>query len=308
MTPSLAFDQVVKIFGATRALDNLSFELQAGEVIGLLGHNGAGKTTCMKLALGLNRPTSGSVRVMGSDPAGRHSDALRQQLGFLPENVSFYQQLTGREALRYFARLKQASLNQVDQLLDEVGLMHAANRRIKTYSKGMRQRVGLAQARLGRPRLLLLDEPTAGLDPQATREFYSMLDGLRAEGVSILISSHVLPGIERHIDRAIILGQGRLLAQGSIESLRAEASLPMTIRARGDVAQLQDRELLERLGYSLCRVNAQHVEIQGLASNKIDAIRYLVNAPGIEDIELVQPSLEHLYAYFTHAVIQQEVD
>jgi Cu-processing system ATP-binding protein len=154
----------------------------------------------------------------------------------------------------------------------------------------------------------LLDEPTAGLDPQATREFYTMLDGLRADGVSILISSHVLPGIERHIDRAIILGQGRLLAQGSMESLRAEASLPLTIRARGDSVQLQDREPLERLGYSFGRINERHVEIQGMAANKVDAIRYLVNVPGIEDIEVIQPSLEHLYAHFTHAVIPQEVD
>jgi Cu-processing system ATP-binding protein len=236
---------------------------------------------------------------MGEDPRGPDSELRRRSMGYLPENVSFYQQLSGREVLNYFARLKGESIRVVDGLLQQVGLDHAADRRVKTYSKGMRQRIGLAQALLGHPQLLLLDEPTAGLDPQATGEFYSLLDDLRAEGVSILISSHVLPGVERHIDRAIIMGHGRLRAQGSLDELRAQARLPLLIRAQG--GQSISDEPFRQLGYQLTLNNGHQLQLEGPLSGKMAAIRLLVNTPGIEDVEIIPPTLDSLYAHFNAA-------
>ena len=153
---------VYQQYGKMAVLDNISLTLGEGEVLGLFGHNGAGKTTTVRLILGLLQATNGEVRVLGGTPGD--SD-IRRQIGFLPENVTFYPQLTGRETLLHFARLKGAAVQQVDELLEQVGLTAAGSKRVKTYSKGMRQRLGLAQAILGRPRLLLLDEPTVGLDP-----------------------------------------------------------------------------------------------------------------------------------------------
>lgn len=298
MSSPLMFDAVVKDFSGFRALAGLSFELRAGEVLGLLGHNGAGKTTTMKLALGVIAPSAGMVKVLDEDPVGRHSDRLRRVIGYLPENVSFYQQLSGREILRYFARLKGVNLRSVDPLLEQVGLADAARKRTKYYSKGMRQRLGLAQALLGEPRLLLLDEPTAGLDPQATREFYAMIDDLKSRGVTILISSHVLPGIERHIDRAAILGHGRLLAVGSLPELRARARLPLTIRVQGELSDSDLAACSSRAGLELVTHEADCVELQGAPERKLEALRCLVNIPGIDDIDVKQPSLESLYVHF----------
>ncbi|BAZ92831.1 nitrous oxide reductase maturation protein NosF [Thiohalobacter thiocyanaticus] len=300
MTAPLEFTDVTKDYAGFKALDGLSFKVQPGEVLGLLGHNGAGKTTSMKLVLGVIAPTQGDIRVLGESSTGHASDRLRRALGYLPENVSFYPQLTGREVLRYFARLKGAALHAVDELLERVGLSAAADRRIRTYSKGMRQRIGLAQALLGRPRLLLLDEPTAGLDPQVTREFYRMIDDLRGQGVSILISSHVLPGVEAHIDRAAILGRGRLLALGSLAELRDRARLPLRIRVQGEPDRDQAVELLRPLGFEPCPPGPV-LELQGDPERKLEAVRALLALPGVTDFELIQPALEDLYAHFNRS-------
>lgn len=208
-------------YGALTALSGLDLRLEPGEVLGLLGHNGAGKTTTIKLVLGLLAPSEGRVRVLGHDA---RSLEARRQLGYLPENVTFYPQLSGAETLRHFARLKGVAPAEAARLLEQVGLGHAARRRLKTYSKGMRQRLGLAQALLGEPRLLLLDEPTVGLDPLATVELYQLLDRLRGQGTGIVLCSHVLPGVETHIDRAAILAGGRLQVAGSLAELRRKRS------------------------------------------------------------------------------------
>ncbi|MBA55321.1 MAG: copper ABC transporter ATP-binding protein [Pseudomonadales bacterium] len=293
--------QVQKRFANVEALQALSLTLEPGEVLGLFGHNGAGKTTTMKLILGLEKPTQGIVEVFGQSPWQRHFSTLRHQIGFLPESVSFYPQLTGREVLHYFARLKKVDTRQADGLLERIGLTHAVNRKVKTYSKGMRQRLGLAQALLSQPKLLLLDEPTVGLDPIATQEFYGMVDELRDQGCGVILCSHVLPGVEKHINRAAILGQGRLRALGSLAELRAQANLPMTIRVTSALARSTLQQQLADLEMStetMRPINGHTLEWESSPGNKMRILRRLAQQPELDDINIQEPSLESLYRHF----------
>jgi Cu-processing system ATP-binding protein len=296
---AVEIEGVSQHYGKLTVLHDLHLNLGEGEVLGLFGHNGAGKTTSMKLILGLLQASSGRVQVLGRSP---NDSLVRQQLGYLPENVTFYAQLSGRETLRHFARLKGAALTQVDELLEQVGLADARDRRVKTYSKGMRQRLGLAQALLGAPRLLLLDEPTVGLDPIATQDLYQLVDRLRQQGTSIILCSHVLPGVEAHINRAAILAHGRLQAVGSLASLREDAGLPALIRASG----LEHRaQLLQRWhadGHQARSLGVDGIEVVAINGHKLDLLRELLGAGGAQDIDIHQPSLEDLYRhYMDHA-------
>ena len=294
---------VRQCYGQMTVLHDLDLSLGEGEVLGLFGHNGAGKTTSMKLILGLLQATAGQVRVLGRSP---NDPQVRRQLGYLPENVTFYPQLSGRETLRHFARLKDAAVQQVDTLLEQVGLAAAADRRVKTYSKGMRQRLGLAQALLGAPRLLLLDEPTVGLDPIATQDLYQLLDQLRQQGTSIILCSHVLPGVEAHINRAAISAHGRLQAVGSLADLRKEAGLPALIRASG----LSQREpLLQRwqaAGHEARAVGEGGLEVVADNRHKLELLRQLLVPGQAQDVDIHQPSLEDLYRHYMLRADAQE--
>ncbi len=295
-----------KVYGHVRALENLSLQVSQGEVIGLLGHNGAGKTTTIKLILGIIAPSSGKVEVLGSSPLGRAARSLRMQWGYLPESVSFYEQLTGREVLDYFAQLKRVGSAEREALLERVGLAEAADRRVKTYSKGMRQRLGLAQALLGRPRLLLLDEPTVGLDPIAVRDFFSMLGDLRRQGTTVILSSHVLPGIEQHIDRVAILRAGALQACGTLDELRRQAGLPMRICASGSWPQGFWQPRLDERGIAHYKVNGSHLEVESPLETKLDVMRLLLSHDGVHNLDVQSPSLESLYVHFNAPVREAE--
>lgn len=290
--------QVGKVYGKITALDGLNLQVAPGEVLGLLGHNGAGKTTTIKLILGMLAASSGRIQVLGELPRGRNAKALRMQWGYLPESMSFYEQLTGREVLDYFGRLKRVAVSERRGLLEQLGLAAAADRRVKTYSKGMRQRLGLAQALLGQPRLLLLDEPTVGLDPIATRDLYQTLDGLRQQGTTIILSSHVLSGIEKHIDRVAILRHGTLRALGSIEQLRQNAGLPIRIRARGHWPIGAWEARLQRAGVINYQVNGTQLEVVSAFDAKLDIMRLLLTDATVDDLDVQPPSLETLYVHF----------
>ncbi len=299
--------QVEKRYQDIHALKGLNLTLKQGEILGLFGHNGAGKTTTIKLILGLIEASKGKVRVFGADPTRSDARNQRRQLGFLQENVSFYDQLTGREVLNYFARLKQLPTKQCLALLDQVGLKHAENRRVKTYSKGMRQRLGLAQALLGEPKLLLLDEPTVGLDPIATQDFYQRLKRLQEQGCTVIICSHVLPGVEKYIDRALIMGRGELLAEGDLHHLRHQANLPLTLQLQGNIElpdALQAYALVDPLASAgaiidASRSNRTETNLQIPMQQKMQVLKQVMALPGLQNLELHLPTLEDLYTHFT---------
>ena len=289
--PVVTLNNVEKHYDKVKALQGVNLELMPSEVLGLFGHNGAGKTTMMKLILGVIKATHGEVKVLNTDPMSADAFESRKHIGYLPENVSFYDHLTGKEVLTYFARLKKAPKSQVEELLEQVGLTHAIKRPVKTYSKGMRQRLGLAQAFLGQPRLLLLDEPTVGLDPIATREFYQSVDNLKSGGASIILCSHVLPGVEQHIDKAMIISSGKQLAYGSLADLRHQAQLPVTIKTKGLNGVLR---VDSRFGDFV--VDNDHLAVP--ETNKLEIVRQLVEMQGISDIQVEPADLEQVYQYY----------
>lgn len=306
MNTVISFEGVSKVYGHVSAIRALSLKVSEGEVLGLLGHNGAGKTTTIKLILGVIVPSAGRVTVLGQQPYVKAARSLRMQWGYLPESVSFYEQLSGREVLTYFARLKRASTSEVNKLLERVGLSEAAERRVKTYSKGMRQRLGLAQALLGNPKLLLLDEPTVGLDPIAVRDFFQTLDDLRRQGTTVILCSHVLPGIERHIDRVAILRSGALQVAGSIDELRREAKLPLRISAKGNWAKGFWEPRLREYDLTSYQLNCTRIDIDSPLETKLEVIRLLLSEQSVQDIDVQAPTLESLYVHFNRDKVETD--
>ncbi|RJF74004.1 ABC transporter ATP-binding protein [Rhodopseudomonas palustris] len=293
MTATISVTDVEKHYRAVRALRGVSFDLQPGRLSALVGHNGAGKTTLIKLMLGLIRATSGAIRVLGEDPAAGEF-AGRRLLGYLPENVAFNTGLTGRETLAFYARLKHIAPAAAWPLLDRVGLAHAADRKVGTYSKGMRQRLGLAQALLGRPRVLLLDEPTTGLDPALRQTFYDICDELRRDGATVLISSHALTELEDRAEHVLIMNRGLLVVQGTMDELRHISRLP--IRVTIDMASNADA-LPPWLG-DAARTTRGVVMLARNDADKMMLLREAAADPRVRNIEIAAPTLDDLYAHF----------
>ena len=212
-------DRLTKHYGPVVAVDSLSLQVPKGGVFGLLGPNGSGKTTTMGMLLGLVKPTSGSIRLFGQDIHGTHLSALRR-IGATVESPAFYPHLSGRANLRYFQGIgKSDGPEELDHLLDLVGLSQRADSKYRTYSTGMKQRLGIAYTLLGNPELVLLDEPTNGLDPAGIAEVRDLTRRLCADGRTVLLSSHLLHEVEQVCDSVAILSRGQLIAQGKVHEL-----------------------------------------------------------------------------------------
>lgn len=249
MTPAVSVRNLTKVYPipfrqrSVVAIRDLNLEVETGQVYGLFGPNGSGKSTTLKIILGLISPTRGTAQVFGCDTA---EVASRAMVGFLPENPYFYKYLTGAETLRFFGRL--SGLNgtilsrRINHLLNLVGLTEAGDRRLRTYSKGMLQRIGLAQALVHDPQLLVLDEPTAGVDPAGSRQICELILQLKARGITILLSSHLLAQAEEICDRVGILAKGSLIREGFLHDLISQPNRTEVILENASETVLDELE------------------------------------------------------------------
>jgi len=294
---------VTRRFGEICAVDDVTLAVREGEVFGLIGHNGAGKSTLIRMLLGLLPPDRGDIRVAGEPISGKRFREVRRIIGYLPENVVFYDNLSGLETLRFFAELKGTDARGCRPLLEKVGLGHAIHRSVRGYSKGMRQRLGFAQALLGEPRLLFLDEPTTGLDPAGIREFYDMLGELRQRGITVILSSHHLAEIQERVDRLALMRLGRIQAMGTVQELRERLDLPLRIQMHlrpGTEEQL--RRLLAQLPGCTLRTDHTGTEIRCDRTQKMPLLALLTTHTGdVTDIYIREPSLEDVFLGYTDA-------
>jgi Cu-processing system ATP-binding protein len=285
-------------FGEVQALDGVSLHIGRGEMLGLIGHNGAGKSSLFKLMLGLARPVAGEVLVEGVCTSASGFREVRRRIGYLPENFVTYDNLSGLEVLALFARLKGTPATDCARVLEQVGLAAAAKRRVRGYSKGMRQRLGFAQALLGQPSLVFLDEPTNGLDPEGIHDFYAILRQLREAGTTIVITSHILAEIEQRVDRLAIMAGGRLAGQGTLAQLRGGSELPCQVQvqaAPGRTATVA-AALSSVQGLLLKSVTGEVLRLHCERPRKLALLSALAAlGAAVADVQLHEPTLEDLF-------------
>ncbi len=294
MSAMVRAEHLAKRYGPITAVDDLSFEVEAGETFALIGPNGAGKTTTLKILLGLARPTAGRAAV-GAKLLPPHDASARHDLGYVPQRVEFPAGRTVSEVLEFFADLRGLPRAAVGRALQRVGLAEHARRRAVELSGGFTQRLSLGQALLGDPSLLVLDEPTASLDPEATWEFRSLVEQLQREGKTILLSSHLLTEVERIADRVLILVEGRRAALERIADLRARQVRASRLRIEvGEGAAAG--EALRRRGVAFERVGAHELIVEASDGHGLEALETLRGAGvPLRSFELQGPTLEEMF-------------
>jgi ABC-2 type transport system ATP-binding protein len=298
---------LLKLYGATRAVDAIDLSIRRGEIFGLLGPNGAGKTTTILMMLGLTETSGGTVNVLGFDPV-RQPLEVKRRVGYLPDAVGFYDHLTARENLLYTARLlaipRRETTARIMEAMDSVQLADVVDKRVATYSRGMRQRLGIAEIVMKRAEVAILDEPTSGLDPHATFELLEMIRGLKKAGVAVLISSHLLDRVQSVCDRVALFNHGKIALMGTVVELANQvlgAGHPILVEASGiDVpAALRGVEGVQQVlpeGVGAWRVVADR-EIRATAAQRIIAA-----GGSLTRLAELQPSLEEVYTrYFEEA-------
>lgn len=287
----LTLNQITKQYGAQKAVNNVDLTLNAGECVGLAGHNGAGKSTMMKLILGLIRADTGKITLFNHDVTEHHSASIRQQIGYLPETVALHPSLTGAETLDFYAKLKGCDRAHNHALLERVGIAQSAHKRVGAYSKGMRQRLALAQALLGNPKLLLLDEPTTGLDPASRQMFYHIIGELKQQGATVLLSTHALAELDGHADRIVVMKNGNKVADGNMRELHIQSGLPTKI-----VAQLANETALPA-HWTKHSGNLQY-ETECAENDKMARLHELGNLDNVVQLDIHTPTLDEMYAEF----------
>ncbi|MFB6161798.1 MAG: ABC transporter ATP-binding protein [Haloferacaceae archaeon] len=300
MTHPITVDDVRKTFGDVVALDGLSMTVERGTTFGLLGTNGAGKSTLFRLLIGHLTPDSGTLRVTGRD-VGAAGCSVRRTVGYLPERVGFPPELTGREVLRFHGRMRDlpagAREDRVDEVLDQVGLASAADRPVSGYSKGMGRRLGLATSLVSRPDLLLLDEPTAGLDPLGIEAFHKVIRDLQENtDLTVMLSTHALAEAETLCDRIGILHDGRLLREGAVNDLERALGTGVTVRVvledDADVADVRGLvETRAEIDAASDRTLRAHCPL-GAVPDLLDA---LLDASHVAGFEVNEQDLKHVF-------------
>ena len=288
---------VSKHYGSVHAVDGVDLTVQRGELFGLIGHNGAGKSICCKLMPGLIPASAGAIHVAGASVQGPDFRVARRKIGYLPENLVLYDNLTALETMRFFAKLKGADVNSCPALLERVGLGGVGARAVQEFSKGMRQRLGFAQALLGQPSVLFLDEPSNGLDPGAIRDFYAQLRELRAQGVTIVITSHILADLQERVDRLAIMVSGKIQAIGSVRALREQLDLPLSIALHVEPALVPalHNHLQAIAGVSLHTTDGEAI-IRCPRPAKMAVLAALAPLSAqLVDLHIHEPSLEDLF-------------
>ncbi|WP_435770607.1 ABC transporter ATP-binding protein [Nocardioides sp. SYSU DS0651] len=290
----ITVQSLTKAYGAVRAVDDLTFDVAPGKVTGFLGPNGAGKSTTMRMVMGLDRPTAGTALVNGR--RYRTLGAPLHEVGALLEAGAMHAGRTGRAHLRIGARTNGIPLRRVDEVLEQVGLTAAARRRIKGYSLGMRQRLGIAAALLGDPGVLLFDEPVNGLDLDGVRWIRGLLRGFVDEGRTVLVSSHLMSEMQLVADHVLVIGRGRLIADAPIdEVLRGLGG--QRVRLRSPRAEELARALAPRAA-AVDRTGPDEVEVEGLAADQVGDVAHRLGVP-LHHLAEVQQSLEHAYLRLT---------
>lgn len=297
---------LTKVYGRHVAVDRLNLAIREGEVFGLLGPNGAGKTTTILMIMGLTDVTAGRIRVLGLDPA-RQPLAVKRHIGYMPDSVGFYEGLTARENLAYTGRLAGLDRPTLDrriaEVLERVGLAKVAGQRVRTFSRGMRQRLGLADALLKRPKIVILDEPTSGLDPQATQEFLALIGDLKRDGITVLLSSHLLERVQAVCDRVALFHGGRMALCGTVTELAAKVlggRHRILVEARGDVENaLADVPGVVRV----LRETPDHFVLETEADVR-PAVAARITQAGAQlmSLGIRQPSLESVYTRYFEQV------
>ena len=285
-----------------RVLDGITLAVREGEIFGFVGPNGAGKTTTLKVLLGLIRASSGSARILGHDV---RETAFRRHIGFLPENPYFHEFLTGREFLRFYARLaglaRRGREPRIGEQLGWVGLAEAGDARLRTYSKGMLQRLGIAQALVHDPKVVFLDEPMSGLDPLGRKDIRDLILRLRDEGKTVFMNTHILPDVEMLCDRVAIIVRGRVRWEGRIEDFLADGAEPESDVVLARLSPELAARLDERFGGALrglgerVELRVPHKEVEGVVGAALGSGAELVS---------VTPHRASLEAIFLSAVDQ----
>lgn len=300
---------LTKQYGDFVAVNHLDLAIRKGEVFGLLGPNGAGKTTTILMLLGLTEPTAGQVRVLGFDPS-RQPLSVKARVGYMPDQVGFYDELSARENLTYIAKLNGISRDQLNQRIDEalerVHLTDVADQRVSTFSRGMRQRLGLADVLIKRPQLIIMDEPTQGLDPELAREFLGLIRSLKEEGITILLSSHLLPQVQVICDRVGLFSQGRMVLQGTVSELARKVlggAYRIQIQADGPATKLQ--EALEGVSQTVRvhRVDGNRYEVEAQNDVRADAAYAIIKAGGrLQELNIEAQNLDEIYTRYFEEV------
>ncbi|MEM4461836.1 MAG: ABC transporter ATP-binding protein [Candidatus Bathyarchaeia archaeon] len=288
--------------GAVVAVDKLDFTVEKSSIFGLLGPNGAGKTTLLMMLTGLTLPTNGSGRVLGYDIV-RESREIRRRVGFLPEGFGFYEHLTAEQNLEYIAALndipKPERRKRIEDILSLVGLYEVKNRRVSSFSRGMKQRLGIAQALLKDPELLLLDEPTAGLDPEGSRAFKDLVLKLNSEGRTIVLSTHLLFEVGPLCSSIAIMNRGRIVVQGRVKDLisklMSEVGYKIYVEVRGDLGKLASA-LTGMEGVRGVRIGVDSLYVDSTKDIRVDIVKIASDMKvEISSIRVEEPSLEDLF-------------
>jgi len=300
---------LTKHYGELVAVDNLDLAIRRGEVFGLLGPNGSGKTTTILMLLGLTEPTSGSVRVLGLDPA-RQPLSVKARVGYMPDEVGFYSELTARENLIYIAKLNGLSRDEaarrINDALERMGLSEVADHPVATFSRGMRRRLGVADVLLKQPQLIIMDEPTQGLDPEGTHDFLDIIRDLKNEGITILLSSHLLYQVQAVCDRVGLFRRGRMVLEGTVPELAQQvlgSSHLIHLEAEGPAAALM-KALRGLPGVvDVKRDNEHRYLVSATTDLRAEVASAIVKAGGrLFTLDVEMPSLDDIYASYFQEV------